>query len=118
MATSRRVGSLSGFPFSTTESKLSMTTSPPAIRVPPPQLRRNIKTTAPTEGASIRETASGSDVEKQGEDARDQNGSHGDGNDREPPQDSDVVGPAGHGRDLPSHTVHPKHRADSNRPTT
>src|SRR6266550_2513500 len=112
MATSRRVGSLSGFPFSTSESKLSMTTSPPAIRVPPPQLRRNIKTTAPTEGASIWETASGLDVEKQGEDARDQNGSHGDGNDREPSQDSDVVGPEGHGSDLAIYQVHPKDVSD------
>src|SRR5439155_14685826 len=112
MATSRRVGSLSGFPFSTTESKLSMAASPPAIRVPPPQLRRNIKTTAPTDGASIWETASGSDVEKQGEDARDQNGSHGDGNDREPSQDSDVVGPEGHGSDLPIYQVHPKDVSD------
>src|SRR6266480_4406568 len=112
MATSRRVGSLSGFPFSTSESKLSMTTSPPAIRVPPPQLRRNIKTTAPTGGASIWETTARSDVEKQGQDARNQDGGHGDGDHREPSQDSDVVGPEGYGRDLSIYQVHPKHVTD------
>src|SRR5207244_6478293 len=113
MATSRRVGSLSGFPFSTSESKLSMTRVPSAIRVPPRQLRRNIKTAAPTEGASLGETdPSRSDVEKQGEDARDEDGGHGDGDYREPSQDSDVVGPEGHGRDLSIHQIHPKEVSD------
>src|SRR2546429_9714332 len=104
MATSRRVGSLSGFPFSTSESKLSMTTVPSAIRVPPRQLRRNIKTAAPTDGASIWETdPSRSDVEKQGEDARDQDGGHGDGDYRQPPQDADITRPEGNMRDPSLH---------------
>src|SRR5207244_10052713 len=113
MARSLRGGSLSGFPFSPSESKLSMTRVPSAIRVPPRQLRRNIKTAAPTDGASIWETdPSRSDVEKQGEDARDEDGGHGDGDYREPSQDSDVVGPEGHGRDLSIHQVHPKEVSD------
>src|SRR2546427_2502738 len=108
---SRFVGSPRALPFSTRESNVSTTTSPPDIPNPDEGSRaEGIKASAFWAGWDP--ATSRLEVENEGNDPRDEDRDDRQRDGRQPSQDADVIGPHGHGGHLPVHHVHPEEMAN------